>query len=121
MTVTNSVNLFGIAPSNKWNDYNWDEFLWGEGTADLITETTKVIGGTITGDTAIIKETEHVFGSTISIGGDIGHRYVLDGSYYRVYPSDTTDIEGEDTASWSSSTATAPTWSSAAAASTTWS
>ena len=121
MTVTNSVNLFGIAPSNKWNDYNWNAFLWGEGTADLITETTKVLGNTITGDTVVIKEIDHVLGDTLTLTEDITHRYVLDGAYYRVYTSDTTDIEGEDTVSWSSSTATAPTWASATAASTSWS
>lgn len=121
MTVTNAVNLFGIAPSNKWNAYNWNEFLWGEGTTDLVTETTKVLGNSVTISEAISKEVEHVFGSTISIGGDMAHRYVLNGPYFRVFPSDTTDIEGLDTPTWSTSTVTPPTWSTSTASGPTWS
>ncbi len=33
-TVTNSLNFFGC-PSDKWQAFNWNAFIWGSGTADL--------------------------------------------------------------------------------------
>lgn len=121
MTVTNSVNMFGIAPPNMWNDYQWGAFLWGEGTADLITRTTKVLANSVAGASAVYKTPMHVISNSLTPSADMGAEYVRQGSYYHVFPDRTTDAESRDTPTWTAASSTAPTWTSAAAGSTTWS
>ncbi len=50
-TCTNILNVFGRA--DLWNDYDWNAFKWGDGTADLPIRFTKVIDNTVTPDTTI--------------------------------------------------------------------
>lgn len=48
ITISNTIDLFGGNPSNDWLEYDWNEFLWGEGTQDVIQSVTKPIGSTLT-------------------------------------------------------------------------
>lgn len=46
-TVTNRIEMFGNAPASYFDRYNWNEFIWGEGTAPLIKVPGKVLGNVV--------------------------------------------------------------------------
>jgi hypothetical protein len=34
-TVTNTIEVFGGGQSTKWNEFTWDDYVWGEGTLGI--------------------------------------------------------------------------------------
>jgi hypothetical protein len=43
MTVSNSFELFGGAQTTKWDEFNWGEAVWGQGTLGVASDFTKII------------------------------------------------------------------------------
>lgn len=122
MTISNGLNCFGIAPSNKWGDWNWGAFLWGEGTQDLPIDFMKVLDNSQASDTEVSKIPYHLISNDLTATGDRSAEYVQDAQgYFHVYSDRTTDVEQADTPTWASGTVTAPTYTSQAVGSTTWS
>ncbi len=69
-TCLNTLNVFGR--SDQWNDYNWNAFIWGDGTADLPIRFIKVIDNSIAPDTTIpIKITIKVIDNAITPTSDM--------------------------------------------------
>lgn len=64
MVIANAFNLFGLAPSDLWNAYNWNAFKWGEGTADSIQYINKNIANTSTYDSSLAKNTDKNIANT---------------------------------------------------------
>lgn len=124
VTVSETLALFGVQPTNKWSEYNWNAFLWGEGnnavlaSAELLISETQAIADSETTATDFNRTVEE----TVSVSGSPSSEVLRDGNgYLYVFPNDATNGEDRDPVTWASS-ATAPgTWSSQAAASTTWS
>lgn len=122
ITISNSLNLFGPAPSNKWNAYLWNAFLWGEGTADLAVAVGKIISNALALSDALAKSAVHVISESIGVTGDMGSEYLTDAAgYTHVFPSDVTNAEDRDFPDWSSGAAGSPAWATSTAGSTTWS
>lgn len=46
-TVSNRVEMFGMAPANYFNEYNWNEFYWGYKNHNVVTNTRKVLSNSI--------------------------------------------------------------------------
>lgn len=122
ITITNRLNVFGPAPSSKWNAFAWNAFKWGEGTADLATEVGKAISNALTLSDAFAKDSTRSFVETLTVTGDMGSEYLTDAAGFTyVFPSNATNAEDRDIPDWSSATAGSPTWASAAAGGTSWS
>lgn len=122
VTMANSLNLFGVAPSNKWNAFNWNAFLWGEGTADLGVNFTKGISNSLSPDTTVGKTAQIGIANSLAPTADLYSEELQDGSGYSyVFPNNTTDGEARDFVTWSSGTAGSATWTSATVTSTSWS
>ena len=122
ITVANSLNLFGVAPSDKWNAYAWNAFLWGEGTADLGVAVVHLISNSLTLSDAYGKGVTKLVSETLSVTGDMSSEVLFDAEGYRyVFPDRTTEGEERDFSTWTSGTAASATWTSGTVTSTTWS
>lgn len=121
ITISNRLNCFGVAPSDKWGAYNWNDFLWGEGTADLQTLVDHPISETLTLTDAFYKSVTKAVTETLTIDADMGSEGLRQGDWSYVFVSNTTEGEDRDFATWSSGTAGSTSWSSSTATSTTWS
>ena len=124
MTISNRLNLFGPAPSDKWGGYNWGEFLWGEGTADLPTRSQKLISETQTvSDSLTLHAAFYIsLSDTFTLDGDMGSESLQDGSgYYYVFPDNTTEAENRDIPTWAEGTGSSQSFTCQAAGTSSWS
>jgi hypothetical protein len=122
-TVSESLRFFGVAPSNKWNEYNWNAFLWGEGTNKVPVDVQALLNSdTITFTDFEFLVQAKVIGESLSLAADPSSEFLTDGSGYTyVFPSDATDGEARDPVSWASAATGSGSWTSQAAATTSWS
>lgn len=65
ITVSNRINVFGGAPSDKWGQYNWNAFIWGDGTNDLVTDTNKLITNSLAPSSAVFKEPNKLIANSL--------------------------------------------------------
>ena len=146
-TITNSVNLFGLNPSNKWGEaipiytMTWGVTKWGEGTypnifsvikyasssvspdTTLVRSVSKLIEDSIAPDTAIVKQVTKPsidFGS-VAVTSDPSSEQLSVGIWKVVFASDTTEAEDRDFPTWDQSAAVSASFTCAAAGSTIWS
>jgi hypothetical protein len=130
ITVANSVNTFGPAPSTKWGagspyTMQWGVSKWGDGTQDLIAYVNlfNPLKESIFTDSSQAKTLMH----PINLGAivpdfDGGNEFVTDGSGYNyVFPSNVIDGDQQTIPNWSSQAVGSTTWTSQAVASTVWS
>jgi hypothetical protein len=121
-SVTETVRVFGVAPSNKWGDYAWSAFLWGEGTAQVPVYVFTGVSESQASSDSIDATAFVVISETFSPQGAIEHVNVLDEQgYYHVFPDRTTDGEARDQPSWASASSASVTWTRATSSAPTWS
>ena len=140
VTVAETLGVFGIAPTVRWNAGTWNAFTWGEnktllastvgvGIAESTTETAAVANkiGTVVAESETPSETVGVVPvlpvseSVTTTGGNSSVNVRDSAGYYHVFSDNTTDGEGRDIPSWSSGSAGSATWTSAAVTAPTWS
>lgn len=123
ITIANSLRVWGPAESDKWNDYNWNAFVWGEGTAGSVQTVGKVLSetATFTDSLSLVAGFYFSISNTLLPTSDMGSEQVSSGDYQRVYPSNTTEGESRISSTWSAGAAGSSTWTSGTATSTTWS
>jgi hypothetical protein len=123
INISNSLNVFGIAPSNKWGAWNWGAFLWGEGTADLQVSVVKLISESLTVDESYSGQSvTKLIAESFTVDSDMESETLTDGNgYLHVFHDRTTEAENRQFATWTSGTAASGTWTSQAVAATTWS
>jgi hypothetical protein len=124
VTVVESLRLFGVQPSDKWQQYNWNAFLWGEGTNAVLASASPLIAESqsFTDDLTTAAEFNRQVDEAITLSGAPSSEVLRDGNgYVYVFPSAASDGEDRDPVDWASGTTASATWSSQAAASTTWS
>lgn len=122
VTIANSLRVFGIAPTDNWAAWNWNAFLWGEGTADLGITFIKMIQNSVTPDTAIGKTFTKMIENAMAVAADMSSERLYTGNGWAyVYPDRTTEAEGRDFVTWASGATASGSWSSQAVAATTWS
>jgi hypothetical protein len=128
ISISNSLNLFGPAPSTKWGEgspytMTWGTSKWGEGTEDLIVSVEKYLGNEITASDAYFKEAAHAvnFGE-ISSTFEMSSESLLDGSgYYYVFRKPSTDAENQVITTYASGSVASVTWTSGTVSATSWS
>jgi hypothetical protein len=122
VTVTNSVNVFGAAPSNKWNAFNWNAFTWGDGTADLSVQVVKGITNDLTTDSGINYLFVKGLSNTLSFDIDMRSEALYDSAgYFYVFTDRTTAGESRVFTTWASAAVTTLSWSASSTTSTSWS
>lgn len=145
VTINNSVNTFGPAPSNLWNAYNWNSFLWGEGTSDLAVYVNLIVNtSSFSLDSAITQywgfyisisdaslvptssvdiyfATGITISETLSPTADMYAETLGDGSGYNYVFGVSTNAENRPPSTYTEASDPSTTWVAASAATTTWS
>jgi hypothetical protein len=140
--VTNPVRVFAGGGASLWGVYNWNAFLWGEGTVEFRQDVVHVYSNsipvtqafaqkdvvhymdanTITCGDQFIKHARVDLSNSCSVSSETTSETLRDGSGYAyVFTSDTIEAEDRDTAVWASAAGGSNTWTSAAGVTTTWS
>ncbi len=122
-TIVNRLNLFGIAPSDKWGvSSTWGAFLWGEGTVTSVQLVTKVISESLTIDSVINKTPYLTIINSISLDADMTGESLIDGNgYYYNFPDRTTEAEDREDTTYTSGTTSTSGWVETSQGSTPWS
>lgn len=124
-TITNSLVVFGPAPSDKWNaSYAvWNAFKWGEGTIDLTVSALKVLSETLSLADSLSKVMDFnvTTANQLATTSDMILEQLGNGDYSRLFPGGVTNGESRIETSWGAGSSTTPSWSSGTASSTSWS
>jgi hypothetical protein len=127
ITISNSINSLGPAPSTKWGSgspytMTWGTSKWGEGTQDLIVEMIKLITNTVTPSDALFNSIDKVVGNDLTVTSETTSEELLSGNgYFYLFPLPTTDAEDRNLSTYTSGTAAATTYIPASQPSTSWS
>jgi hypothetical protein len=128
ISVSNSVNTFGPAPSTKWGTntpytMTWGTSKWGEGTEDLIVQIVKnLTAETLTLTDALYKNPNKLLENSADFTSETTAEALLSGNgYYYVFVAPTTDGEDRNLSTYTSGSAGSVTYTSVSVASTTWS
>lgn len=81
--ISNTVNIFGQGPTNKWNAHNWGAFLWGEGNTDMIHGIYKFISNDTNFSTEPVKEAGAFIDNALSCDAAVGSIEQIDNARYR--------------------------------------
>jgi hypothetical protein len=121
-TVTNSLNVFGPAPSNKWNAYNWNAFIWGQGTATLNKAVFKVLAETLTTTDEFTRSPTITFSNSVAAASAMDLENLRDSAgYLHVFPGGVTDATERASPSWADGTGASTSWTSSSTTATSWS
>jgi len=112
ITISNDTTLFGGGGSSLWNAHNWGEFLWGEGTIDMITNVSKLIANSQASDSGLLtKQVSKLTGSSVTtLSGPSSERLMDSNGWYHTFISNTDEGEERDFAEWSNITNDGDTW-----------
>lgn len=121
ITISNSLNTFGPAPSDKWNQFNWNAFLWGEGTADLTVAVDKLLTNSLGFSDTIGLQSGKLILNTLSLTDALSSESLIDSRGYNyVFPGGTTNPVNRISTSYSAVSSAAGSWSAVSQTSTTW-
>jgi hypothetical protein len=99
--ISNSMTLYGVKPTNKWNVAVWNVNKWGTGDIDLREEVGKFIGETLTLSDSVGKQNVKNIVETLTIVSDATDMYLIDrNGWYRVFPKPTTDSDERTNTVW---------------------
>lgn len=124
ITISNRIDLFG-GIDDKWGQFDWGAFLWGEGTADLPCGVEHVISETLGFSDAITEleaqRNQSIFEELV-IDGDSNDQELFDQAGYNyVFPSGTINRDTSVVTSYTVGTAPTDTWTSGVSGGTVWS
>ena len=127
-TVSNTLNVFGPAPSTKWGTgtpytMTWGTSKWGEGTEDLVVLPGKFIGNSLAPTSEISsKDFFHLVDmGSLSPTSETVTETLSSGIWDYVFVSNTSDADDRSFASWTDDTSASTSWTDDTSPSTTWS
>ena len=125
-TLAERVNMFGLAPSTKWNQFAWGVGSWGEGTSEITREVEKVLSSDfLPSSDSLINEVEkllHDVLDTFQIEMEMTDTELTDSAGYNyVFPGPTTDSEAQMRSDWEEESNDGLSWTSGTAGGTSWS
>lgn len=122
LTISNSINCFGPAPTTNWNAFSWGDAKWGEGTESLVKSVMKQIDNSIASDTTLFFDAAISFSNSLSSTFEMSNEELTDGSGYNfVFRRPTVDAETQVITNYTSFSAQNTAWSTSTVSATTWS
>lgn len=124
ITISESLNVFGPAPSNKWNEYNWNAFFYGEGNNAIAVSYEFLNSETLTPSDAFttVSDFEYSFSETLTPSEAVsGERLSDPDGYSYIFTGGTTNAASATVAPYTSGTFGTGTWTSSTVTTTTWS
>lgn len=121
ITITETINLLGIQPSNKWNALTWGTDTWGAGSNGELQDVDHVVPEGLSLAEDLSYAPVKLMTDTLGFSSAIDLITLVDSAgYYHVFPGGVTDSEARVTTSWSENSATTPTYTKLTASSTSW-
>jgi hypothetical protein len=121
-TISESINVFGLAPSTKWNEFSWGTGKWGEGSSGLFKVIGKFLVETQASTDAIYRHTIKRLTETQSVTMIETDTKLTDGSGYSyVFPGGATDAEEQVITDFTRQSAGSTSWTKQSAGGTSWS
>ncbi len=102
ITVTDRINLFGIAPADLWGQMRWGD-LWGAGTNPEVQAVQKplAMGSVIITDTKATDSTKRPPSEVLTLLDDLGSITLVDAAgYYHVFRGQVTNLDDLIPSSW---------------------
>lgn len=129
ITISNSIDTFGPAPSTLWGTnapttMTWGASKWGEGTADLVSRFEKVFGQTVLLDSAVAISATFYMTLANSVACDsetTGEGLSTGNGWDYVFVKPTTEAELRSITTYSSAAAAITTFTSGTIPVTVWS
>lgn len=126
-TITNSINVFGPAPSSKWGNYNWgaapgaNVLIWGEGSADLSNSVGKALSNSFTISDSLNKNPNRVIANSVIPSFETEYESLADSNGYNyVFVRPTINAELRNISTYAT-VSTSTSWSCAAVSLSSWS
>lgn len=121
-TISNSMNVFGVEPSTKWNDFLWGTGKWGFGSTPTIWSFEKNLAQeTITTTDLFAKEPEKVLENAITPLSETTDMRLQDGNgYYYVFVKPSVDADERGTSTFTVDTRPTTSWTEDTDPSTSW-
>jgi len=101
ITISNSVGVFGMARTTEWNNFNWDEALWGEGTNGLVTKACKLISNSLVSTSAVSKKISKLVTNSLPVSSDPSNQTKRTGNGYKyVFRKPSTNADDRALTQW---------------------
>lgn len=121
VTISDSLNLLGIQPSNKWNVLQWGTDTWGAGSNGELQDVDHLVPEGLSLSEDLTYNPNKLMTNTLGFSSAIDLITLVDSAgYYHVFPGGVTDAEAMISTSWSENSATTPTYTKLTASSTSW-
>lgn len=127
ISISNSINSFGPAPSTKWGTgsvYNmtWGSSKWGEGTIDLQVDVVKILTNSVilSGAVNIFDIVPVISNSLVFTSETTNEGLRTANGYYYLFTGPTTEAENRNQSTYISGTGASTSWTQASAAGGTW-
>lgn len=121
ITIVNSINVFGGAPTNKWGSMVWGVEAWGYGDVDLIQSVFKKISNTFTVSDGVTKSVGKKIAEVLYVDADMSSEHLKDAAGYSyIFPNNTDEGESRIDTQYSNVSYNSATYSDVAATATTW-
>jgi hypothetical protein len=128
VSISNSINCFGPAPSTKWgtgtNTMTWGSSKWGEGSADLISESEKILSVqsiVIMGGVASLSPNKLISDTFELLSETTSQDLRTANGYYYFFVKPTLDPEQRNQSTYTVASVSATTYTTAPVTSITWS
>lgn len=122
ITISASLNVFGLAPPNQWNIMRWGDN-WGYGNNPTILAVDKLVAETIEQTDITAKESQVILAEAMAaVDSETGSETLDDGSGYSyVFPRPTTEAEDRSAITYSDVSEPSTTFNGSTEPTTTWS
>jgi hypothetical protein len=112
ITVSNSINVFSLAPATEWNEFNWGTGFWGYGSNSIPFEVEKILTTeALTLLDAFSKEPEKVLENSISASFEMVSETLQDSqTFYEVFTRPTTEAENRSLTTFTEDSDTTTSW-----------
>jgi len=122
ISISESINVFGLAPSTKWNEFSWGEAKWGEGTNGIVKEVGKLIAETESATDSISRSATKLISESQTVTAVETDTKLTDGSGYSyVFTGGVTDAEEQVLTDFTRASAGSTSWTKQSAGGTSWS
>jgi hypothetical protein len=122
ISLSESINVFGLAPSTKWNEFSWGSGKWGEGTNGIFKQVGKYITDSEAATDSVSKSTGKYIADSETVTMVETNTELRDGSGYSyVFPGGASDAEEQVITDFTRQSNGSTAWTKQSNGSTSWS
>ena len=121
ISIGDTLNVLGPAATNKWNEFNWGESVWGA-SVDPQFDLFKYISDSYSASDAVYKQVHKSLSDTLDVPTDDTNTITVeDGSgYFYNFVDNVTDADDRSEETWANVSGNSASWSEVTDSSTSW-